>query len=242
MKSSSEEIPPRGKTKVLCVEDDINLQRSLSFILWKEGYQVVCATTGEEALEMAKAEKPDLVLLDLILPGIDGDKVCSILKKDPATADVLVIVISAKKKVEDIVARLKGYADDYITKPFEPEILLARIQALLRRKTRAEEKIRAILEIDDLVINRDAYEVRVGGRKVRLSKTEFDILAMLASRPNQVFTRSRILDQVREDGYPITERVVDYHVTGLRKKLGQARKYIHTVRGVGYKFNAEDNS
>jgi DNA-binding response OmpR family regulator len=232
----------RRKAKILCVEDDINLQKSLSFILWKEGYQVLCAQTGEEALELARKERPDLILLDLILPGIDGYKVSSILKKNPSTANIPVMVVTAKKQVEDVVFGLKNYADDYVTKPFEPEILLARIHAQLRRKFDSFEKEKTILEVDDLVINREAYEVLLSGRKICLSKTEFEILVMMASKPNYVFTRSRILDHVREDGYPITERVVDYHITGLRKKLGKARRYIQTVRGVGYKFDAEENS
>jgi two-component system alkaline phosphatase synthesis response regulator PhoP len=240
MKSTSRET--RRKAKILCVEDDLNLQKSLSFILWKEGYQVLCAQTGEEALELARRERPDLILLDLMLPGIDGYKVSSILKKDPSTADILVMMVTVKKQVEDIVFGLKNYADDYVTKPFEPEILLARIHAQLRRKFDSVEKEKTILEVDDLVINRESYEVLLSGKKICLSKTEFDILALIASNPNHVFTRSRILDHVREDGYPITERVVDYHITGLRKKLGKARRYIQTVRGVGYKFNAEENS
>jgi two-component system phosphate regulon response regulator PhoB len=240
MRPPRQGVPP--KVKILCVEDDVNLQKSLSFILWREGYDVVVARTGEEALELAKKEKPDLILLDLILPGIDGYRVASVLKKNPLTADILIMMLTAKKQVEDIVLGLKEYADDYITKPFEPEILLARIQALLRRRAWREEKEKTILEINNLVINRDAYEVFLGSKKIGLSKTEFDILALMAAKPNQVFSRSCILDRVREDGYPITERVVDYHITGLRKKLGQARKYIQTVRGVGYKFNAEESS
>lgn len=177
-----------------------------------------------------------------MLPGIDGLRVSSILKKDPATADILVIMVTAKKRIEDIVRGLKDSADDYITKPFEPQILLARIQAVLRRKVKSEDEQHQTLQIDGLVINRGAYEVLSGGRKIALTRTEFEILALLAGKPNQVFTRSRILDSVREDGYPITDRIVDYHVTGLRKKLGRAQKYIHTVRGVGYKFSAEDGS
>jgi two-component system phosphate regulon response regulator PhoB len=235
MKSASEDTHP--KARILCVEDDVNLQKSLSFILWREGYEVLCAQTGEEALELVRRERPDLILLDLVLPGIDGHKVCGILKKDPNTSEILVIMVTAKKRTEDIVAGLKDYADDYVTKPFEPQVLLARIQALLRRRTQSAEDQETTLEIDGLVINRGAYEVLAGGRQIALTKTEFEILALLAGKPNQVFTRSRILDNVREDGYPITERVVDYHLAGLRKKLGKAKKYIHTVRGVGYKFN-----
>jgi two-component system phosphate regulon response regulator PhoB len=235
MKSASEDTHP--KARILCVEDDVNLQKSLSFILWREGYEVFCAQTGEEALELVRREKPDLILLDLVLPGIDGHKVCGILKKDPNTSEILVIMVTAKKRMEDIVAGLKDYADDYVTKPFEPQVLLARIQALLRRRAHSAGDQKTTLEIDGLVINRGAYEVLAGGRQIALTKTEFEILALLAGKPNQVFTRSRILDNVREDGYPITERVVDYHLAGLRKKLGKAKKYIHTVRGVGYKFN-----
>jgi two-component system phosphate regulon response regulator PhoB len=239
MRSSSREISP--KAKILCIEDDLSLQKSISYILWKEGYEVHCAASGEEGIAWARREKPDLALVDLILPGIDGYRVCRILKKDPATARTGLIIVTAKKRVEEIVAGLREYADDYITKPFEPEILLARIHALLRRKPKSEDSKPAVLEIDDLVIDRDAYEVVSSGRKIRLSKTEFEILSLLAGKPNQVFTRSRILDCVREDGYPITERIVDYHITGLRKKLGRARKYVQTVRGVGYKFNAGEN-
>ena len=229
----------RPKTRILCVEDDINLQKNLSFILWQEGYEVLCSQTGEEAVELARRVKPDLILLDLMLPGIDGLKVCGILKRDPLTSGILIIMVTAKRQMEDIVAGLKEYADDYITKPFEPPILLARVQALLRRRIRSAGDREIVQEIDGLVINRGAYEVLAGGRKIALTKTEFEILALLAGKPNQVFTRSRILDNVREDAYPITERVVDYHLTGLRKKLGKARRYIQTVRGVGYKFNVE---
>lgn len=230
---------PRAKAKILCVEDDVNLQKSLSFILWREGYEVLCAQTGEEAIELVRREKPDLILLDLMLPGIDGYKVCSVLRKDPGTSEILIIMVTAKKRMEDIVSGLKDYADDYVTKPFDPEILLARIQALLRRRIRSSDEAKTTLEIDGLVINQGAYEVLAGGRKIALTRTEFEILALLAGKPNQVFTRSRILDSVREDGYPITDRVVDYHLTGLRKKLGKAKKYIRTVRGVGYKFSME---
>jgi DNA-binding response OmpR family regulator len=230
------------KPSVLCVEDDLNLQKSISFILWKEGYEVTCAQTGEEAVEIARREKPDLVLLDLVLPGIDGLKVSAILRKDPATADILIIMVSAKRGVDDVVRGLKSYADDYITKPFDPRVLLARVQSVLRRRGGTEAVEKTTLEIDGLVINRGSYEVFAGGRKIGLTRTEFEILALLAGKPNQVFTRSKILDNVREDGYPITERVVDYHVTGLRKKLGRSGRYVRTVRGVGYKFNAEENS
>jgi two-component system phosphate regulon response regulator PhoB len=220
----------------------VSLQKSLAFILEKEGFKVLSTQTGEEAVIITRKEKPDLILLDIILPGIDGYKVCQILKKNPQTADIFIILLTGKRKLEDIVLGLKEYADDYIIKPFEPQILIARIHALLRRKNKTENSDRNIMEFDGLMIKLDAYEVFVNGEKIDLTKTEFDILSLLAGKPNQVFTRSRILDYVREDNYSITERVVDYQITGIRKKLGKARKYIQTVRGVGYKFEAESGS
>ncbi len=231
-----------GKTKILLVEDDVSLQKSLAYILEKEGFKVLATQTGEEAIIIARKEKPDLMLLDVVLPGIDGYKVCQILKKDPQTANVFTIMLTGKRKLEDIVLGLKEYADDYIIKPFEPQILIARVHALLRRKNKAEEASRNTLEFDGLTIKLEAYEVIADGEKTDLTKTEFDILSLLAGKPNQVFTRSRILDHVREDNYSITERVVDYQITGIRKKLGKARKYIQTVRGVGYKFETETTS
>jgi two-component system phosphate regulon response regulator PhoB len=232
----------QAKVKILLVEDDVSLQKSLAFILEKEGFKVLSTQTGEEAVIITRKEKPDLILLDIILPGIDGYKVCQILKKNPQTADIFIILLTGKRKLEDIVLGLKEYADDYIIKPFEPQILIARIHALLRRKNKTENSDRNIMEFDGLMIKLDAYEVFVNGDKIDLTKTEFDILSLLAGKPNQVFTRSRILDYVREDNYSITERVVDYQITGIRKKLGKARKYIQTVRGVGYKFEAESGS
>jgi len=222
--------------KVLLVEDDVSLQKSLAFILEKEGYKVLCTQTGEEAIIIARKENPDLILLDLVLPGIDGYKVCHILKKEAQTANIFIMMLTRKTKLEEIVLGLKEYADDYIIKPFEPQILLARIHALLRRKIKSENRDRKSIEFDGLTIRLDAYEVIVDGEKIDLTKTEFDILSLLAGKPNHVFTRSGILDRVREDNYSITERVVDYQVTGIRKKLGNAKKYIKTVRGVGYKF------
>ncbi len=230
------------KVKILLVEDDVSLQKSLAFILEKEGFKVLSTQTGEEAIIIARKEKPDLMLLDIVLPGIDGYKVCHILKKDPQTASIFIIMLTGKRKLEDIVLGLKEYADDYVIKPFEPQILIARIHALLRRKNKSEDDKRNTLEFDGLTIKLEAYEVLIDGEKIDLTKTEFDILSLLAGKPNQVFTRARILDHVREDNYSITERVVDYQITGIRKKLGKARKYIRTVRGVGYKFEAESGS
>lgn len=231
-------VDSQGKPKILFVEDDLSLQNSISYILEREGFDVIRTRTGEEAIELARKKNPDLILLDLILPGMDGFSVCEVLKKDHQTEKIFIIMLTGRGMVDEIVKGLELYADDYITKPFEPKILLARIHAVLRRKMKSMLKEQNLLKFKDLIIDMKGYVVRVAGEKIDLTKTEFDIIALLAGSPNQVFTRSRILDQVRDDNYPITERVVDYQVTGIRKKLGKAGDYIKTVRGVGYKFEA----
>jgi DNA-binding response OmpR family regulator len=226
----------KEKPKILFVEDDLSLQKSISYILEEEGFDVICSENGEEAVEMARKLSPDLILLDLILPGMDGFGVCELLKKDPQTDKIFIVMLTGKGLVEEIVKGLELYADDYITKPFEPKILLARIHAVLRRKMKCLQKEQSFMKFKDLTIDLKGYVVRIAGEKIELTKTEFDIIALLAKNPNQVFTRARILDQVRDDNYPITERVVDYQVTSIRKKLGNAGEFIKTVRGVGYKF------
>lgn len=226
----------KKRPEILFVEDDLSLQKSISYILEEEGFNVICTRTGEEAIELAKEKIPDLILLDLILPGIDGFSVCEILKKDIQTEKIFIIMLTGKGMVEEIVEGLELYADDYITKPFEPKILIARIRAVIRRKIKTIQKEKSLLKFKDLTIDLKSYVVSVAGKKIKLTKTEFDIIALLARSPNQVFTRTRILEHVRDDSYPITERVVDYQVTGIRKKLGKVGDYIKTVRGVGYKF------
>lgn len=231
-------VESKEKPKILFVEDDLSLQKSITYILEKEGFDVICTTTGEEAIELARKMNPDLILLDLILPGMNGFGVCEVLKKDRQTEKIFIIMLTGRGMVDEIVKGLELYADDYITKPFEPKILIARIHAVLRRKMKSIQKERSLLEFKDLTIDLKGYVVRVAGENIELTKTEFDIIALLAGRPSQVFTRARILDQVRDDNYPITERVVDYQITGIRKKLGKVGDYIKTVRGVGYKFEA----
>jgi two-component system alkaline phosphatase synthesis response regulator PhoP len=226
----------KAKPKILFVEDDLSLQKSISYILEKEGFDVIGSKTGEEAVELARKESPDLILLDLILPGIDGFEVCELLKKDSRTEKIFVIMLTGRGMVDEIVKGLELYADDYITKPFEPKILLARINAVLRRKIKSIQREQSLIKFKDLAIDLKGYVVRIAGERIELTKTEFDIIALLARRPNQVFTRAGILDHVRDDNYPLTERVVDYQVAGLRKKLGKVGDYIRTVRGVGYKF------
>jgi two-component system phosphate regulon response regulator PhoB len=221
--------------RILFIEDELNLLQSLSYILEKEGFQVRGTPSGVEGAALAAQDPPDLVLLDLNLPDIDGFEVCRRLKANPATRGAFIMMLSGRGDLEDVVAGLTAYADDYLTKPFQPKLLLARIHALLRRRSQgtppAPPAQHGLLRLDAA-----AREVWVEGQKVALTKTEFEILHLLASRPGRVLTRDQILDHIRGIDYAITDRVVDYQVSGLRKKLGAAAEYLETVRGVGYKF------
>lgn len=226
--------------RLLFIEDEPNLQSSLAYLLEREGFLVRCAQSGEAGLELAQAEAPDLVLLDVNLPGIDGFETAKRLRRDARTQQVPIIMLTARAHPDDIVAGLSDFADDYVTKPFLPRVLIARIQALLRRSQSAEapKPQAAQLCFSELVINREAHEVCVLGQPLKLTKSEYDILLLLAAHPNRVFTRTQIIDHLRGDDYAITERVVDFQVSGLRKKLGNCASRIETVRGVGYKFQA----
>ena len=224
------------KPKLLYIEDEVNLLNSLSFILENEGFQVACATSGEEGLELARKDPPELVLVDLNLPGIDGFEVCRRLRDDAVTADCYIIMLTARAKVEDIVYGLEQYADDYIPKPFQPKVLLARVRALLRRRKRGPAGKDDILQYGDLRVDLSAHEVHILGQRISLTKTEFGILTLLARHPNRVMSRTRILDDIRGYDFSITERVVDYQISGLRKKMGDSARHLETVRGVGYKF------
>ncbi len=225
-----------AKEKILVVDDEEDILELLSFNLSREGYRVSCAATGEEALRMAQSEAPDLMVLDLMLPGIDGLEATRILKSDAGTMDIPIVMLTAKGEEADIVTGLELGADDYITKPFSTRVLLARVKAVLRRKVKEYPKDDAAIRIQDLVIHPGRHEVLVRGKSVQFTFTEFGILHFLAKRPGWVFTRNQIVDAVRGDDYFVTDRSVDVQIVGLRKKLGPAGSYIETVRGVGYRF------
>lgn len=220
---------------ILFIEDELNLQESLSYILRSEGFKVRATHSGAKGAEMAAQSPPDLVLLDLNLPDIDGFEVCRRLKANPATRGSLILMLSARGAMEEMVAGLETYADDYLAKPFQPRMLLARIHALLRRN-KPQVQTTPIQSAGPLTVDHDAREVRVQGQLLTLTKTEFDILHLLLQHAGRVLTRDRILDHIRGTDYAITDRVVDYQVSGLRKKLGAAADCVETVRGVGYKF------
>ncbi len=223
---------------IVVVDDEEDLLELVNFNLSKEGYRVTCLSSGEAAAERVQAELPDLVVLDLLLPGSDGLEVCRQLKADPTTREIPVVMLTAKGEEADVVAGLELGADDYITKPFSPRVLMARLKAVLRRGTVAakDEDATDVLRVHELVIHSGRHEVLVAGEPVSLTLSEFRLLHYLAQKPGWVFTRSQIVDAVKGSDYPVTERSVDVQVVGLRKKLGDHGKYIETVRGVGYRF------
>jgi len=225
-----------AKEKILVADDEEDILELLKFKLSREGYQVICAASGEEALSCVRLGTPDLIVLDLMLPGMDGIEVTRELKNDPDTENIPIVMLTAKGEEADIVTGLELGADDYITKPFSPRILIARVKAVLRRKENASQDTTAVIKIHNLSIHPGRHEVLVDGDPVQLTFTEFGILTYLARRPGWVFTRSQIVDEVRGQDYYVTDRSVDVQIVGLRRKLGPAGEYIETVRGVGYRF------
>ncbi|MFH2046736.1 MAG: response regulator [Pseudomonadota bacterium] len=224
------------KEKIMVVDDEEDILELIRHNLAREGYRIVCASDGESAVNMAKTEKPDVIVLDLMLPGIDGLEVAKKLKYNQQTRNIPIVMLTAKGEDADIVTGLEIGADDYITKPFSPRVLIARIRAVIRRQNQKEDTESDLLLIHDLTIDNDKRSVLAGDKEVELTFTEFQVLCCLAKRPGWVFTRSHIVDMVRGSDYPVTDRSVDVQIVGLRKKLGVCGDYIETVRGVGYRF------
>jgi len=225
-----------SKERILVVDDEEDILELVRYNLAKEGYHVTGALTGEDALTKARSETFDLIVLDLMLPGIDGLEVAKRLKKNPKTEQIPIVMLSAKGEEADIVTGLELGADDYITKPFSPRIMLARVRTALRRKTGKPQDETTDIHIFELEIHPGRRSVLAAGKPVDLTYTEFQVLYLLARRPGWVFTRSMIVDAVHGDDYPVTDRSVDVQIVGLRKKLGDFGKYIETVRGVGYRM------
>ena len=224
---------------VLVVDDEEDLLELVRYNLSKEGYRVTCFATGEDALKTARKQPPDLIVLDLMLPAVDGLEVCRRLKGDPKTRDIPIIMLTAKSEESDMVAGLERGADDYIAKPFSPRVLAARIKALLRRKeSQRLAEAENVIDLRGIRIHPGRHEVTLDGEPVELTYTEFALLQFLARRPGWAFTRTQIVDAVKGEDYPVTERSVDVQVAGLRKKLGAFGSSIETVRGVGYRFRA----
>jgi len=224
-----------SKATILVVDDEEDIQELVRLNLAREGYDVLTCGTGEQALETARAKLPALIILDLMLPGIDGLEVCKRLKSEPKTKSIPVVMLTAKGEEVDIVTGLELGADDYITKPFSGKVLVARIRRILRRTVERSEET-PMIRIHELTIDPARREVLVKNKPVELTFTEFNILYTLARRAGLVFTRYQIVDAIHGSDYLVTDRAVDVQIVSLRKKLSICGKYIETVRGVGYRF------
>lgn len=245
-----------GKMKknysVFVVEDETDIAELIRFNLSVKGYSVRCFSSGEDMVKACQSELPDIFLLDLMLPGINGVQICELLRKEQKTKTVPVVMVTARGEEQDILRGLEAGADDYITKPFSPRVLEAKVSAVLRRSSKdlfsaddgaSDEKNNLnegeILKIHNVEIHPGRYEVKIDGEKVELRNSEFRILQFLAKRPGWVFTRSQIVDAVHGKNYAVTDRSVDFQMVGLRKKMGTAGDFIETIRGVGYRFKEE---
>ncbi|HZN57709.1 MAG TPA: response regulator [Planctomycetota bacterium] len=221
---------------ILLIEDERDIIEVIQYNFEKEGYRVLSATNGEKGLDIARSKRPAAVVLDLMLPGLDGLEVAKRLRNDPATREIAILMLTAKGEESDVILGLGVGADDYVTKPFKMKELLARIKAVLRRGPLQDDSPTGQrLDIGDLVIDKAKYVVTLKGKDVPLTLTEFKLLSILASAPGRVFTRELLLEKIQGEAF-IDERNIDVHVRSVRKKLGDEFDYILTVRGVGYKF------
>ena len=228
-----------AKKKILVVEDDRDISELIRYNLEREGHEVNYLYEGDLAVDFVKSRKPDLVLLDLMLPGIDGIDICRILKGDDQTKHIPIIMLTAKSEEADVVVGLQMGADDYIAKPFSPKVLSARVKAMFRRigEDKAETLSAAqVREFGLLSVNLLKHKVLFNDREIKLTSIEFNILEFLSRSPGRVWSREQILDNVWKEGKYIVDRAVDVHIRGLRKKLGKAQDYVETVRGLGYRF------
>ncbi|MDH3346112.1 MAG: response regulator, partial [Kiritimatiellaceae bacterium] len=216
-------------------------QELLQFNLERKKYHVKVVDSGEQALPEVGKYMPDLILLDIMLPGADGLEVCKQIKADPKTNPIPIIMLTALSEEADIVAGLELGADDYVTKPFSPRVLLARVKAALRRtELGTTASSNDLITIHTISIDTTRYKVTVDEQEIMLTSTEFKVLQLMASQPGRVFTRYQIVDAVHGDDYPVTDRSVDVQIVGLRKKLGEAGLYVETVRGIGYRFKEQE--
>ncbi len=225
-----------SRQSVLVVEDEEDIMEVIRFNLEKEGYEVNQALSGEKALQVIENNLPSLVLLDLMLPGINGLDLCRIFKQNDRTKAIPVIMLTAKSEDADIVAGLEMGAEDYITKPFSPKVLVARVRTILRRRESGVKDDSSVIQVEGMQIHPGRHEVTMGDNVVDLTPSEFRILHYLARRPGWVYSRDQIIDAIRGHGYVVTDRAIDVQVVGLRKKLGDYGKLIETVRGIGYRF------
>jgi two-component system phosphate regulon response regulator PhoB len=239
--SMTQPAPPPTRETIVLIEDEADILELLRYNLAREGYRVIAARDGEEGLECVRQSAPALVLLDLMLPGLDGLDVCRRLQTDPLTAAIPVVMVSAKGEEADVVTGLQLGADDYITKPFSPRELLARVRAVLRRgPLKSEATARDRIVRGGLVVDALRHRVTLDGNAVALTATELRLLHILATHPGRVFTRDQLLSRAIGERAVVIDRNIDVHVGALRRKLGPYRELIETVRGVGYRFREEE--
>jgi two-component system alkaline phosphatase synthesis response regulator PhoP len=223
-----------GKRKILIIEDDKDIVEMLDYNLKEEGYETIAALNGEEGIKLAGKERPDLIILDIMLPIMDGFEVCRTLKNDDRVAHIPIIILSAKSQETDKVVGLELGADDYVTKPFSPRELIARTRAIMRR--RKTEQAGGKIQRGQITIDGTRHKVTVSGKEISLTLTEFKLLEFMARRQGVVFSRAMILDAVAGQDTVVCDRTVDAHIKSLRHKLGRAKDYIETIRGAGYRF------
>lgn len=227
-------MEPKGK-KILIADDEPDILEIIQYNLAKEGYSVTTAKDGDEALTKAKQLQPDLIILDIMMPKKNGVEVCEILRSQPAFQNTLIIFLTAVNDEESHIKGLESGADDYVSKPISPKVLVSRVNALFRRTDTGKESGEKVLRFDDLVIDPVKYEVLVKDESKTLAKKEFELLYLLAARPGRVFLRNEILNQVWGNDVIVGDRTIDVHIRKIRQKLGM--DCITTVKGVGYKFD-----
>ena len=223
------------QTTILVIEDEKDILELITFNLKNDGFNVITSIDGEEGLEKTRLYNPDLILLDIMLPGINGFQFCSSIRTSKKLKDIPVIILTALGDEKNIVKGLEKGADDYITKPFSNKVLLARIKNVLKRNKRSTNHANDI-KLSGITIRLQQRDVKIDNQVINLTYTEFQILHLLMSHPGWVFTRYQIINKIREDNYSVTDRSVDFQIVGLRKKLKSKGKLIHTIRGVGYRF------
>ena len=225
-----------SRNKIVIIEDEPDIVEVLTYNLKREGFNVVSVERGDEGLNAVRNQSPNLVILDLMLPGIDGLSLCQQMKSDPLIKEIPIIIISAKGEESDVVIGLELGADDYLPKPFSPRELLARVKAVLRRGPINEEPNKKRISIGDLVVDAVRHEVRLKGALINLTATEFKLLLQLAAQPGRAYTREQLLNRIVGRGVVVIDRNIDVHIRSLRKKLGHSGQLIQTIRGVGYRF------
>lgn len=226
------------KAKILVLDDEPDILEIVGYNLRSEGYEVKTALSGQEGIAIAKDFSPDLILLDVMMPGMDGMETCDALRKDPQFKDTIIAFLTARGEDYSQVAGFEVGADDYITKPVKPKVLVSRLKALLRRRPTSKKDDQHSVRLGDLVIDKEQYHIELAGAVIVLPRKEFELLLLLASKPGKVFSRDLIMDKVWGDSVVVGGRTIDVHIRKIREKIGEDR--IKTVKGVGYKFESEE--